>query len=119
MTRMVTRLFCTLLAGTVALAACSTRADVSAATDGSVQSATSSAGTTRTAQPDPAADARVKRVMDDPRVAQALSIVDRDHDRMIADIVTLTEIPSPPFKEDKRAAAYLAMLRGAGLTNVE
>ena len=46
-------------------------------------------------------------------------VLDRDHDRIVADIVTLTEIPAPPFKEDRRAAAYLKMLRQHGLTNVE
>src|SRR5262245_58557634 len=61
--------------------------------------------------PDPAADAAVKRVTEDPHVVQAFSILDRDHDKMVADIVSLTEIPSPPFKEDKRGAAYLAMFR--------
>ena len=48
-----------------------------------------------------------------------MAAIDRDHDRLVADIVTLTEIPAPPFKEDKRGAAYLAMLRAAGLTDVE
>ncbi len=38
---------------------------------------------------------------------------------MVADIVSLTEIASPPFKEERRGAAYLAMFRAAGLTNVE
>jgi acetylornithine deacetylase/succinyl-diaminopimelate desuccinylase-like protein len=69
--------------------------------------------------PDPNADAAVKRVMDDASVAKALTILDRDHEKMVADVVTLTEIPAPPFKEDKRGAAYLSLLRGAGLTNVE
>ena len=36
-----------------------------------------------------------------------------------ASIITLTEIPAPPFKEDRRAAAYLEMLRQHGLTSVE
>jgi acetylornithine deacetylase/succinyl-diaminopimelate desuccinylase-like protein len=64
-------------------------------------------------------DASVKRVMDDPKFKAALAVLDRDHDRLVADIITLTEIPSPPFKEDRRGAAYLEMFRGAGLTNVE
>jgi tripeptide aminopeptidase len=64
-------------------------------------------------------DAIVTRVRDDPKFKQAMALLDRDHDKMVADIITLTEIASPPFKEDWRAAAYLAMLRGTGLTNVE
>jgi len=33
--------------------------------------------------------------------------------------VQLTEIPAPPFGEEVRASTYMAMLRDAGLTNVE
>lgn len=57
--------------------------------------------------------------MDDPRLKQALAAIDRDHDRLISEIIALTEIPAPPFKEEARAAAYLEMLRMAGLTSVE
>jgi acetylornithine deacetylase/succinyl-diaminopimelate desuccinylase-like protein len=64
-------------------------------------------------------DAVVRRVLDHPKLKQALAVVDRDHDRMVSEIVTLTEIPAPPFKEERRGAAYLEMLRGAGLTDVE
>ena len=61
----------------------------------------------------------VRRAADHPRVKEALAALDRTHDWLVADIVTLTEIPAPPFKEDRRAAAYLAMLGQAGLSNVE
>lgn len=49
----------------------------------------------------------------------AVAILDRDHDRLVGEIVTLTEIPAPPFKEAARAAAYRDMLRDAGLEDVE
>lgn len=49
----------------------------------------------------------------------AVTILDRDHDRMIEEIVKLTEIPAPPFKEAARAAAYRDMLKDAGLEDVE
>jgi len=42
-----------------------------------------------------------------------------DYDRIVDDIITLTEIPAPPFKEKTRAAAYIEMLRAAGLQDVE
>ncbi len=64
-------------------------------------------------------DARAKRVLDDPRVVAAMAIIDRDHERLVSEIVALTQIPAPPFKEDKRGAAYLEMLRSSGLTAVE
>jgi acetylornithine deacetylase/succinyl-diaminopimelate desuccinylase-like protein len=57
--------------------------------------------------------------VDHPAVVRALDVLDREHDRMVAEIVSLTEIPAPPFKEDKRAAAFLKMLSQAGLTDVE
>ena len=61
----------------------------------------------------------MKTVVDSPKFKAALAALDRDHDRLVAETIQLTEIPSPPFKEDKRGAAYLEMLRKAGLTNVE
>jgi tripeptide aminopeptidase len=64
-------------------------------------------------------DAAVARVLNDPKVKQAIAAIDRDHDRLVSEIITLTEIPSPPFGEEKRGAAYLEMLRQTGLTNVE
>ncbi len=50
---------------------------------------------------------------------QAVAALDNDFDRLVAEIITLTEIPAPPFKEAARAKAYLEMLRTAGLTEVE
>src|SRR5262245_26773040 len=67
----------------------------------------------------PSADAAVKRVVDHPLVVQAMAALDRDHDRMVREIITLTEIPAPPFNEAARGQAFLAMLKDAGLTNVE
>ncbi|UKK83647.1 M20/M25/M40 family metallo-hydrolase [Sphingopyxis sp. BSN-002] len=49
----------------------------------------------------------------------ATKILDRDHDRMVDEIIRLTEIPAPPFKEAARAAAYRDMLKDAGLEDVE
>jgi len=64
-------------------------------------------------------DAAVKAVVDSAKFKAALAALDRDHDRLVAEIIQLTEIPAPPFKEDARAAVYLEMLRRHGLTNVE
>jgi tripeptide aminopeptidase len=54
-----------------------------------------------------------------PAFKKAVAKLDADYDRTVADIVTLTEIPAPPFKEEARAKAYLTMLKAHGLTNVE
>src|ERR1700733_10745546 len=69
-------------------------------------------------EPDPAA-ASVNRALTDPGFRRVQSILDRDFDRVVNDTVRLTEIPAPPFREDARALAYLALLKDTGLTNVE
>src|SRR6185503_21179102 len=42
-----------------------------------------------------------------------------DHERFVRELIALTEIPAPPFKEERRARAYLGMLGQHGLTDVE
>lgn len=69
------------------------------------------------AAPDPAKG--VAKLVASPAFKAATAKLDADYDRTVADIVTLTEIPAPPFKEEARAKAYLAMLKAHGLTNVE
>ncbi len=73
----------------------------------------------QTAAPPDRYDAAIARVRNSDGFKAALAVLDRDHDRLIDEIVTLTEIPAPPFKEDRRAKAYLEMLRASGLTDVE
>jgi tripeptide aminopeptidase len=67
----------------------------------------------------PSPDDTVKRILNDAKFKTAMAAIDKDHDRLVEEIVKLTEIPAPPFKEDARGAAYLEMLRAAGLSNVE
>lgn len=61
----------------------------------------------------------IEAILAHPGVAVALRTLEAEHDRTVDDIVALTEIPSPPFGEEKRAAAYLEMLRAHGLDEVE
>lgn len=61
----------------------------------------------------------VARIVASPAFKAAVAKLDADYDRTVADIVTLTEIPAPPFKEEARAKAYLEMLKAHGLTQVE
>ena len=65
----------------------------------------------------PAGD--VAKIVGSPAFKAAVATLDREHDRTVADIVTLTEIPAPPFKEEARGKAYRAMLEAHGLTDVE
>jgi tripeptide aminopeptidase len=64
-------------------------------------------------------DATLAAVRSSDGFKKAMAVLDRDHDRLIAEIITLTEIPAPPFKEEARAKKYLEMLRASGLTDVE
>jgi tripeptide aminopeptidase len=64
-------------------------------------------------------DAAVRQIVDSVKFKQASAFIDRDYDRFVRELITLTEIPSPPFKERQRAMAYLEMLRQQGLADVE
>ncbi|MEI4485484.1 M20/M25/M40 family metallo-hydrolase [Frigidibacter sp. MR17.14] len=57
----------------------------------------------------------VAALLDDPRLQAAFAALDAGHDRFVEEIVELTEIPAPPFKEAVRAAAYLQKFRALGL----
>lgn len=65
---------------------------------------------------DPAAT--VRKLVGSPAFKTAVARLDADFDRTVADIVTLTEISAPPFKEEARAKAYLEMLKAHGLSDV-
>jgi acetylornithine deacetylase/succinyl-diaminopimelate desuccinylase-like protein len=64
-------------------------------------------------------DARVRALVDGPKFKQAATFVQADQDRFVRELIALTEIPAPPFKEQARAKVYLEMLRQVGLTDVE
>lgn len=64
-------------------------------------------------------DRVAQRVLASPAYKAATAQLDREHDRIVQDIIALTEIPAPPFKEAKRAAAYRDMLGQSGLQDVE
>jgi acetylornithine deacetylase/succinyl-diaminopimelate desuccinylase-like protein len=67
---------------------------------------------------DGAFTAETARIAGDPRVVRALRVVEELEPRTMEDLITLTEIPAPPFKEETRARHYLAMLREAGADSV-
>lgn len=60
-----------------------------------------------------------QRALSDPRFKAAEQFVDKDHDRFVREIIQITEIPAPPFKEANRAKAYAEMMRQSGLTDVQ
>jgi tripeptide aminopeptidase len=61
----------------------------------------------------------VKRIMDGPAYKKAVDVFDKEHDRWVEEVIKLTEIEAPPFKEEKRAKVYADMFRAHGLTDVE
>lgn len=63
-------------------------------------------------------DQTIATIRHDARFRAACEVLRAEHERTVADIITLTEIPAPPFAEERRAAAYLAMLREHGLEEV-
>ncbi len=63
--------------------------------------------------------APVATLMASEAYRRAVATLDAEHDRMVADIVSLTEIPAPPFAEAARGVAFAAMLTAHGLTEVE
>lgn len=63
----------------------------------------------------PAVDQAISRLVSAPAVTRVLSGVRADHERSIEDLRMLTEIEAPPFKEQKRAEAFLARMRAVGL----
>ncbi|MFD1787918.1 M20/M25/M40 family metallo-hydrolase [Sphingomonas floccifaciens] len=48
----------------------------------------------------------------------AMAAIDRGHDRFVEELIELTQIPAPPFKEAVRAKAYAEKFRALGLRDV-
>ncbi len=65
------------------------------------------------------AEQKVQSLVSGASFREARVALEADHARFVRELITLTEIPAPPFKETKRGAAYLEMLRAAKLTAVE
>src|SRR6478672_9989998 len=67
----------------------------------------------------PAVDQAIAQLMAAPKVQKALDALKADHARTIDDLKMLTEIEAPPFKEQRRAEAFLARLRALGLADAK
>ena len=61
----------------------------------------------------------MRQILDGAQFEIATAFVEKDHPRFVKELIELTEIPAPPFKEERRARAYLEMLRATGLSDVE
>ena len=65
------------------------------------------------------ADRSIAKIRGSAGFKTAMATLEQQHERIVADTITLTEIPAPPFKEEKRARAYMEMLKAHGLSDVE
>ena len=65
----------------------------------------------------PAVDQAYTQLMAAPQILKLLDAVKADHDRAAQDLLMLTEIEAPPFKEQRRAEAFLARLKALGLAS--
>jgi tripeptide aminopeptidase len=69
--------------------------------------------------PPPSHVEMVKRIIESAAYKKAVDTVDKEHDRWIEEVIKLTEIEAPPFKEEKRAKVYADMFKAHGLSDVE
>ena len=67
----------------------------------------------------PSSDAMVGRIRSHASYRAAVDVLDRGYPQFVADTVALTEIPAPPFEEERRSRTFEALLRQAGLSQVE
>ena len=64
------------------------------------------------------AAAAVSRILNSAPFRAACERLAAEHDRTVADIITLTEIAAPPFSEARRAATFLDMAGAVGLAEL-
>lgn len=63
-------------------------------------------------------EVEIEGLLKHPKIIEAFSYLQREDDNTISDLVLLTEIPAPPFKEEVRGTKYADMLRSEGLDSV-
>ena len=61
------------------------------------------------------ADAAIARIMQSPVATQVMADLRDDDPRTLQELTALTEIPAPPFKEARRAEAFLKRMQALGL----
>lgn len=71
-----------------------------------------------TAPQEPAAPPALTRLLGSDRFATAKDALRDDHERLVAEIITLTEIPAPPFGESERGRAFADLMRKSGFADV-
>ncbi len=64
------------------------------------------------------AAATIRQILASPEFHRAKATIAAEHDRMIEDLIRLTEIEAPSFHEDIRARAWMEMAKAHGLEDV-
>ena len=64
------------------------------------------------------ATATIRQILASPEFHRAKATIAAEHDRMIEDLIRLTEIEAPSFQEDIRARAWMEMAKAHGLEDV-
>lgn len=62
--------------------------------------------------------AEIQALADTPLIKAAFESIEAQDAQNITDLIALTEIPAPPFKEQARAQYFAEMLRSVGLSDV-
>jgi tripeptide aminopeptidase len=65
------------------------------------------------------AESMIREVMASDTYRSAVATLTAEHDRTVEDIINLTQIAAPSFKEETRAQAFRSMAEAHGLKNVE
>lgn len=60
----------------------------------------------------------VAKIISSDAFKAAQDVLRQQHDQLVEEIIELTEIPAPPFKEERRAKHYEQKFRGLGLDDV-
>ena len=63
-------------------------------------------------------DEEIRTIAQYPAIKKAFQVVLKLESRSEQDLIELTQIPAPPFKEEKRAARYAELLQEAGQVSV-
>jgi acetylornithine deacetylase/succinyl-diaminopimelate desuccinylase-like protein len=65
------------------------------------------------------AEFAASRTLEHSAYRAASLVIEREYDRFVDELIELTEIPAPPFKEDARADAFMRLARASGFVDVE
>ena len=59
----------------------------------------------------------INSLLADSRVKKTMDVLQADEEQTLKQNIILTEIPAPPFHEEKKAQAFLEMMKQAGITD--